>query len=117
MTTRIIGAVLLLWVSLDGDRLMGAGEARETAPPRTGEGEKIYVKHCIGCHGIEGKSDGYKLLGADPAVLASPSTQRKSDAAVLRTIHEGKATMPPWKIRLSEQEERDVLAYIRTLHK
>ncbi|MCP9469138.1 MAG: cytochrome c [Nitrospira sp.] len=117
MTTRIIGAALLLWAVLVGERSAVAGEVQETTMPSVIEGKKIYVKHCVGCHGIEGKGDGYKLLGADPAMLTAPSIQKKSDEALLKTIHEGKAIMPPWNVRLSEQEERDVLAYIRTLRK
>jgi arsenite methyltransferase len=50
-----------------------------------------------------------------PANLTAPSTKRKSDAELLRTIHEGRPNMPVWKHLLSEQEIRDVLAYVRTL--
>lgn len=80
-------------------------------------GEKLYIKYCIGCHGIEGKGKGYKILGADPADFTSLPTKTKSNAALLDTIHEGDSTMPSWKIRLSEQDGRDVLAYIRSLTK
>jgi hypothetical protein len=34
---------------------------------------------------------------------------------LLRTIHEGKPNMPNWKYRLSPQDSKDVLAYIRSL--
>lgn len=84
---------------------------------RVAEGKIIYVKHCAGCHGTEGEGDGYKLLSRDPANLSSSSTQGKSDSALLETIHQGKPNMPSWKVRLSEQGSRDVLAYIRTLTK
>ena len=90
------------------------------ADPEKGDvlkGKSIYVEHCAGCHGSEGKGDGYRILGPDPANLTSPSTQKKSDSTLLRTIHEGKPNMPSWKVRLSEQESRDVLAYVRTLAK
>jgi mono/diheme cytochrome c family protein len=79
------------------------------------KGKQIFIKHCVGCHGAEGKGDGYKLLGPDPANLTAPATRKKSDAVLLNTIHEGKSSMPSWKVRLSEQDSRDVLAYIRTL--
>jgi len=78
-------------------------------------GKKVYVKNCAGCHGEKGTGEGYKILGADPADFTASSTQKKSDKDLLDTIHEGKATMPSWKIRLSDQDSRDVLAYIRTL--
>jgi mono/diheme cytochrome c family protein len=81
------------------------------------KGKILYVENCAGCHGSEGKGDGYRILGPDPANLTSPSTQKKSDSDLLRTIHEGKPNMPSWKVRLSEQDSRAVLAYIRTLAK
>jgi hypothetical protein len=39
----------------------------------------------------------------------------KSDASLLKTIHEGKPMMPAWKLRLSQKDSRDVLGYIRKL--
>jgi mono/diheme cytochrome c family protein len=81
-------------------------------------GKTIFVRHCTGCHGPEGGGDGYSFLrGPDPANLTSPSTRKKSDAELIKTIHDGKPNMPPWKVRLSETESRDVLTYVRTLAK
>ena len=81
-------------------------------------GKALFVRHCTGCHGPEGGADGYKFLhGPDPANLTSPSTSKQSDAKLIKTIHDGKPNMPPWKTRLSEKESRDVLAYVRTLAK
>ena len=81
-------------------------------------GKILFVKYCTGCHGPEGGGNGYKFLhGPDPANLTSPSTRKKSDAELLKTIHEGKPNMPPWNVRLSKKEGRDVLAYVRTLAK
>lgn len=81
-------------------------------------GKAIFVRHCTGCHGPEGGGDGYSFLrGPDPANLTSPSTRKKSDAELIKSIHDGKPNMPPWKTRLSEKESRDVLAYVRTLAK
>ena len=91
--------------------------AADPSQARIEKGKSVFVKHCAGCHGAEGKGDGYKLLGADPANLTSPSIKKKSDSAVLKTIHEGNPNMPSWKVRLSEQDSRAVLAYIRTLSK
>jgi mono/diheme cytochrome c family protein len=81
-------------------------------------GKILFVKYCTGCHGPQGGGDGYKFLnGPSPANLTSPSTRKKSDADLFKTIHEGKPNMPPWKVRLSGKEARDVLAYVRTLAK
>ena len=88
-------------------------DATGKAEPMTGDlakGKTIFSKHCAGCHGPQGKGDGYKLLGPDPANLTSPSTKEKSDADLLMTIHEGKPNMPSWKGLLSEHDLRNVLA-------
>ena len=44
---------------------------KETEQPNVDQvkGKKIFAKHCAGCHGPEGKGDGYLLLGPDPANL------------------------------------------------
>lgn len=78
-------------------------------------GKALYERHCAACHGAEGKGDGYKLLGPDPANFLSPSMKGKPEAELLKTIHDGKPNMPAWKYRLSDQQARDVIAYIRTL--
>lgn len=107
---------LALAVLASGTHGWAAGRAEaEAERSRMSKGKTLYIKHCVGCHGTEGKGDGYKLLGADPANLTSPSTQKQSDSALLRTIHEGRSTMPSWKVRLSERDSRAVLAYIRSL--
>ena len=80
-------------------------------------GKTLFARNCVSCHGPQGKGDGYRLLGPDPANLTSPSTRKKSDAELLKTIHDGKPNMPPWKVHLSENQSRDVLAYVRTLAK
>ena len=67
--------------------------------------------------GLRAEGDGYRFFpGPNPADLTSPATRKKSDAE-LKTIHDGKPNMPPWSVRLSEKESRDVLAYVRTLVK
>jgi mono/diheme cytochrome c family protein len=118
MKTRLFpeGLVLLAVVAV-GAVAVPAAVAAEAPAGRVEEGKKLFARHCAGCHGAEGKGDGYKLLGADPANLASTATKKKSDAALLRTIHEGRSTMPAWKVRLSERDSRDVLTYIRSLSK
>lgn len=80
-------------------------------------GKTLFARNCAGCHGAAGVGDGYRLLGPDPANLTSTSSGRKSDAELLKTIHDGNPNMPAWKCSLSEKQSRDVLAYVRTLRK
>ena len=103
---------LLFWT-------VGQGQAEsKTQSGDVARGKILFVRYCTGCHGPEGGGDGYRFLhGPDPANLRSPSIKKKSNAVLLKTIHEGKPNMPPWESRLSEKETRDVLAYVRTLNK
>jgi len=116
-THTVASNTLLSLIVLFGGSQVSIALAKESAS-RTDElskGKQIYGRHCAGCHGPQGKGDGYLLLGPEPANLTSPETKRKPDAALLDTIHEGKPNMPSWKIRLSDKDSRAVLAYIRTL--
>lgn len=92
--------------------------AEQNMPPDDQDllrGKTIFMKYCSACHGPSGQGEGYRLLGPDPADLTSQATTQQSDADLLRTIHEGKPNMPVWKYRLSKQDSRNVLAYIRSL--
>jgi mono/diheme cytochrome c family protein len=81
-------------------------------------GKILFTKYCTGCHGPEGEGGEYKFTrGPDPPDLTSPSTEKKFDDDLLKIIHDGKPNMPPWNVRLSERERKDVLAYVRTLAK
>jgi mono/diheme cytochrome c family protein len=92
------------------------------SPPLRGnpeEGRLIFEDRCASCHGLQGRGDGPRApyLSPRPASLISAGTSVKSDAELLAVITDGKArtAMPPWKDLLTEEQRRDVLAYIRTL--
>lgn len=107
MLVMAIAGVVLIHSNASGEA------ARKTDPLE--KGNRLFARYCAGCHGSEGKGDGYKLLGPDPANLTAPATRKKSDSALLATIHEGKPNMPSWKGLLSDRDIQNVLAYIRTL--
>lgn len=118
MTMRCVRVAVVLAVFACGaTSRAGAAGAAEPGAGNVAKGKVLYVKHCAGCHGPQGRGDGYKMLGPDPADLTAPATTMQSDASLLRTMHEGKSNMPSWKVRLSDRDSRDVLAYVRTLAK
>ena len=82
-------------------------------------GKLLFDQHCVTCHGRKGRGDGLEIAGATIADLSSPTTQRKLTIDLLTTIHEGRPgkVMPAWGYRLSQEQSRDVLAYIRTLRR
>lgn len=109
-----VNAAMLAGVLLSASLVAGQ---QQTDPPRgdARKGKILFVKYCAGCHGAKGEGDGYRLPGAAPADLTAPRSGTRSDAELLKTIHEGKPNMPAWRLRLSTAESRDVLAYVRTL--
>ena len=82
------------------------------------KGRAIFEANCAVCHGAQGKGTAEGLRLNPPAEdLTGPRTARKSEAELLRAVHEGKANtaMPMWRYALSDEESRDVLAYVRML--
>ena len=82
-------------------------------------GKLIYEQRCAVCHGPQGRGDGPEapFLSPRPGSLVSAGTSVKSDADLLAVIANGKprTAMPAWKDLLTDEQRRDVLAYIRTL--
>ena len=87
-------------------------------------GRQIHVSNCLRCHGPAGKGDGPagKLLKTKPADWTD--TQKMSglsDDHIYKIIwggggSVGKSTlMPAFKDKLSDQQIRDVRAFIRSL--
>lgn len=81
------------------------------------KGKIIYATNCLICHGERGKGDG--LIGASlsppPTDLTGSQARAKSDTDLQTVIQEGRAAMPAWKKRLSDQDIQNLLAYIRSL--
>lgn len=85
----------------------------------SGKGKPIYEKHCLLCHGPQGRGDGPQgqLLKPPAASFRSPESKAKSDAELLAVIRDGHpdTAMTEWKDVLSEADMKDVLAYIRMI--
>ncbi|HJT20307.1 MAG TPA: cytochrome c [Nitrospira sp.] len=108
---RPVLAIGVLWSS----------SAWAAAPADVEQGRAVYERHCADCHGPEGRGEG-KLatsLSPRPGNLISAQTSAKSDQDLLKIIANGRprTAMTGWNDRLSEDEQRAVLAYIRSLVK
>jgi mono/diheme cytochrome c family protein len=84
------------------------------------KGKVVFEKHCIICHGPDGKGTGPIRPSLTPAAvdLTSESSRLKSDAELFHAIQEGRpdTAMRSFKKQgLSKQEMRDVLVYVRVL--
>lgn len=103
------------------------------APPRGAEpanvslerGERVYRGACAACHGRSGRGDGVAARYLDPRPrdftsgryrFRSSSSRGPTDADLFEIVTRGipRTQMPGWEDLLSEQERRDVVAYVKT---
>lgn len=89
-------------------------------------GEKLFKTYCASCHGAGGKGDGplSPVYSPKPQDLTDDKVMSaKSDQELFTAISQGgKAAgasqfMPGWGTMLNDEEIRDVIAYMRSLHK
>jgi cbb3-type cytochrome c oxidase subunit III len=105
-------------------RLSGTAPVPDAKPPRwlqadSAQGERIYAKACMGCHGQVGQGDEGPAL-RDPALLAEAT-----DAFLVETISRGRRGTPmpafsePSTVHptLSRAEIESVAAFVRTWEK
>jgi mono/diheme cytochrome c family protein len=121
MTSRLIALSVLLVLS--GESLAHAASEQKNSSGQAlrehydlQEGKRLYEQYCRLCHGDQGKGKAYDVTLL-PADLTSPAVQKKSDADLTQTFHEGErgTAMGSWKWALSEKEKEHVLLYIRGL--
>jgi len=81
-------------------------------------GKALYTKNCAGCHGADGKGNPAmaKALGEKGLNLTTKEATQKSDEELLKVIAEGAGKMPAQK-SLSKDEQKQALAYVRSLAK
>jgi len=82
-------------------------------------GKATYDKLCLSCHGADGKGNPgmIKAMGAKGLNIVAKDVQAKKDDELLKVIVEGAGKMPASGKGLSAQEQKDVLAYTRSLAK
>ena len=85
------------------------------------KGKTLYEKHCLVCHGPQGKGDGPagKALKPPAADLTSAESVKKSEGDLRQVIEQGKSgtAMGPWKSQLSQAELGDLMSYVLTFRK
>jgi len=73
------------------------------ALPVFADGAATYTAKCKMCHGASGEKNFADLS--------------KSEADLAKTVTDGKAKMPAYKTKLTADEIKNVVAYIKTLKK
>ncbi|HKQ38350.1 MAG TPA: c-type cytochrome [Verrucomicrobiae bacterium] len=87
-------------------------------------GTNNYAKYCAGCHGEDGRGNGFNaafLPQKRTAHANAADMSRRPDDTLFDAIHSGgyivnrSRLMPPWGESFSAKEIRDLVAHIRTL--
>lgn len=75
-------------------------------------GTQTYKSNCVVCHGADGTGTptGKSLKAPD---LHSDAVQKMTAAQMITQVSDGKNNMPPFKSTLSEDQIKDVVAYVR----
>jgi mono/diheme cytochrome c family protein len=79
------------------------------------DGAAVYKAKCASCHGPDGKGETSIGKSMKLKSLASAEVQKTSDADLTKTISDGKGKMPAYKAKLSADEIKALVSYIRTL--
>lgn len=91
----------------------------QVGPAHLIRGQALYEQHCLACHGKAGDGRGpdAQYLIVPPANFTSPSLRAKTDADLLMAISNGVLFSPmhAWRDRLSEENVRDLISYLRML--
>ena len=89
-------------------------------------GKPVYDKWCAGCHGVDGKGGGPAAAYMLPRprdftqalyqIRTTKSGSLPTDEDMMRVIDDGMpgTAMPGWRTSLSDQERRDLVAYLKT---
>ncbi|TKS61238.1 MAG: cytochrome c553 [Nitrospira sp.] len=93
--------------------------AGQTARGNPREGQAVYEKNCLRCHGnkLDGNGPDSQDLIVRPANLQSLMSRSKTDWELLIAISNGVLFSPMHSFRgkLTDQQMLDVLSYIRTI--
>lgn len=90
------------------------------APVGSRTAEEIWKKHCVRCHGADGRGKTKKGRELKAPDLTRPKWQaRHSDEKIVKAIADGnrKRKMPAFKDKLSADEIQSLVAHVRALEK
>lgn len=75
----------------------------------------LYKTKCAMCHGADGKGDAPMGPQFGARDFHSPAVAKETDAEMFTLTKEGKRKMPAYKGKLTDDQIKDLVKYIRTL--
>lgn len=94
-----------------------SGSTVPAGPPDPTAGAEVYATYCATCHQPDGSGTAPAGVRLAAPFTGPESRLARTDAELLESIRSGRSgeigTMPPWRGVLTDQQQRDVLAYLR----
>lgn len=88
-----------------------------SAPARAQSDAALFKAKCAACHGADGKGDTSMGKALKVRDLSSDDVQKQTDEQLTDITANGKAKMPAYKGKLTDDQIKQLVAYIRTLKK
>lgn len=82
-----------------------------------GGGEDTYKAKCAPCHGTDGLAATPAGKALKAASFKTPAIVKAPDSELIGIVKSGKNKMPAWNGKLTDDQIKAVVAYIRTLQK
>jgi cytochrome c6 len=81
------------------------------------DGATIYKAKCAMCHGADGLGTTPAGKAMKAASFKDPAIVSATDATLIAIVKSGKNKMPPYASKLTDDQIKAVVTYIRTLQK
>ena len=107
----VVIVMIIVW--LNG--LIWLGRQVDPSTKYASEVEYKYARYCAGCHGNNGEGNGRigRSKKLDPANLTDSNLWERHDEQLLDSINAGKDDMPAFYYYLSDEEQREILTYVK----
>ncbi len=110
----VILALMVTAACLGGSQEQTSTETAAPTKAPAAVGSEIYRISCQPCHAVNGAGVG---LPNQPDFRDASFWASKSDSELINTIKNGRGQMPAWKDRLSEDEIKAVVGYVKNFAK
>lgn len=85
------------------------------------QGAKLYKRYCRGCHGEDGRGGAHTFMPHIENLTKKDYIELIPDSYLYEVIADGgeavgkSAYMPAWKVKLNDQDIKDIIAHVRSM--
>ena len=124
MRRLFMAAMGFLWLGTGDAMAQGEVDPAEVERFTDGDaahGSTLYKRYCRGCHGEDGRGGAHTFMPHVENLTRGDYIEYVPDGFLFTVIAEGgeavgkSSMMPAWKATLSEQDIKDVIAFVRSL--